>query len=216
MSEKSFSWALFNKVPLIGIIRNIPLEDVREILPLFQEAGLTTLEITMNTAGVDELLKYALDHFPELNIGAGTVCNKEDLKRALKLGAQFIVTPVVVPKVIKKCVSTGVPIFPGAYTPTEIYRAWSLGASMVKVYPATALGPDYLKDVKAPLNQIKLVPTGGVNLENIGQFREAGADGYGIGGQLFPKKLIQDKNWAGLKEHFGRFVEKLAASSGNQ
>lgn len=215
MSERLFSWALFNKVPLIGIIRNIPIEDVHEILPIFQEAGLTTLEITMNTAGVDELLKYALDHFPELNIGAGTVCNKEDLNRALKLGAQFIVTPVVVPKVIKKCVRQGIPVFPGAYTPTEIYKAWSLGASMVKVYPATALGPDYIRDVKAPLNQIKLVPTGGVSLENIGQFRAAGADGYGIGGQLFAKKLIEEKNWTGLKEHFEQYVEKLDATSGN-
>jgi 2-dehydro-3-deoxyphosphogluconate aldolase/(4S)-4-hydroxy-2-oxoglutarate aldolase len=214
MSEKLFSWTLFNKVPVIGIIRNIPIDDVREILPLFQAAGLTTLEITMNTSGVDELIKYALDNFPGLNIGAGTVCSKADLKRALQLGAQFIVTPVVVPKVIKRCVSAGVPIFPGAYTPSEIYKAWSLGASMVKVYPATALGPEYIKDVKAPLNQIKLVPTGGVNLENLSQFKAAGADGFGIGGQLFPSRLIQEKNWSGLKEHFEHFVKAVGTTSG--
>jgi 2-dehydro-3-deoxyphosphogluconate aldolase/(4S)-4-hydroxy-2-oxoglutarate aldolase len=214
MNQRLFSWESFNKAPLIGIVRNISIDDVHEILPLFQAAGLTTLEITMNTAGVDELIKYALDQYPGLNIGAGTVCNKADLKRALDLGAQFIVTPVVATKVIKKCVSQGVPIFSGAYTPTEIYKAWSLGASMVKVYPATSLGPDYIRDVKAPLKQIKLLPTGGVNLENLSQFRAAGADGYGIGGQLFPKKLIEGKNWQGLKTHFANFVDMLCANPG--
>ncbi|WP_342086383.1 bifunctional 4-hydroxy-2-oxoglutarate aldolase/2-dehydro-3-deoxy-phosphogluconate aldolase [Dyadobacter sp. OTU695] len=211
MSEHTFSWELFNKAPLVGIIRNVSPEDVKRILPIYREAGLTTVEITMNTPGATDIIRYALEneHYG-LNIGAGTVCTKDDLDAALEAGAQFIVTPVLSKKVIKSCVKKGIPVFPGAYTPTEIFNAWSLGASMVKIYPATALGPGYIKDLKAPMNQLKLLPTGGVSLENMEAFLKAGANGLGIGGQLFDKKLIQDKNWDGLKAHFLQFVQKLA------
>ena len=211
MSERTFSWELFNKAPLVGIIRNVSPEDVKRILPIYREAGLTTVEITMNTPGATDIIRYALEneHYG-LNIGAGTVCTKDDLDAALDAGAQFIVTPVLSKKVVKSCVKKGVPVFPGAYTPTEIFQAWSWGASMVKIYPATALGPGYIKDVKAPMNQLKLLPTGGVSLENMEAFLKAGANGLGIGGQLFDKKLIQDKNWDGLKAHFLQFAQKLA------
>ncbi|SDF40389.1 2-dehydro-3-deoxyphosphogluconate aldolase / (4S)-4-hydroxy-2-oxoglutarate aldolase [Dyadobacter soli] len=211
MSERTFSWELFNKAPLVGIIRNVSPEDVKRILPIYREAGLTTVEITMNTPGATDIIRYAAEneHYG-LNIGAGTVCTKDDLDAALEAGAQFIVTPVLSKKVVKSCVKKGIPVFPGAYTPTEIFNAWSLGASMVKIYPATALGPGYIKDLKAPMNQLKLLPTGGVSLENMEAFLKAGANGLGIGGQLFDKKLIQDKNWDGLKAHFLQFAQKLA------
>ncbi|WP_353719741.1 bifunctional 4-hydroxy-2-oxoglutarate aldolase/2-dehydro-3-deoxy-phosphogluconate aldolase [Dyadobacter sp. 676] len=210
MSECTFSWELFNKAPLVGIIRNVSPEDVKRILPIYREAGLTTVEITMNTPGATDMIRYALEneHYG-LNIGAGTVCTKDDLELALDAGAQFIVTPVLNKKVVKSCVKKGIPVFPGAYTPTEIFNAWSLGATMVKIYPATALGPDYIKDLKAPMNQLKLLPTGGVSLENMTAFLKAGANGLGIGGQLFDKKLIRDKNWDALKAHFLQFVQKL-------
>jgi len=210
MSESTFSWKLFQKAPIVGIVRNVSLEDVKHILPIFREAGLTTIEITMNTSGAEEIIRYALENESDgLNIGAGTVCTKDDLELALDAGAQFIVTPIINKKVIKSCVKKKVPIFPGAFTPTEIYNAWTLGASMVKIYPATSLGPEYIKDLKAPMNQLKLLPTGGVSLENMSDFLKAGANGLGIGGQLFDKKLIQDKNWEGLKAHFQQFIQKL-------
>ena len=214
MSQPVFSWALFAKVPIVGIVRNIPLDDVTQLLPIYREAGLTTIEITMNTPGAESIIRYALDHHAGgLNIGAGTVCTLDDLDKALAAGAQFIVTPVTDKKVIRACVKQGIPIFPGAFTPTEVYKAWTLGASMVKVFPTTALGPDYIKDLKAPLNQIKLLPTGGVTLYNIGQFLKAGADGLGIGSPLFDKALIQQKNWVDLKEHFQKFVRQLESQS---
>lgn len=206
-----FSWELFQKAPLVGIIRNIAMDDLVKILPVFREAGLTTVEITMNTPDAAKMIRYALENESDgLNIGAGTVCTKDDLKEALKAGAQFIVTPVINKKVIKSCVKKEIPIFPGAFTPTEIYNAWTLGASMVKIYPATSLGPEYIKDLKAPMNQLKLLPTGGVSLENMSAFLKAGANGLGIGGQLFDKKLIQEKNWEALKTHFREFQSKLS------
>ena len=210
MNAKLFSWNLFNKVPIVGIVRNLTLEEVKQILPLYQEAGLTTIEITMNTAQAKEIIRYAYENYHNyLNIGAGTVCNKEDLELALSAGAQFIITPIIDKKVIKSCVKREIPIFPGAYTPSEIYRAWQLGAAMVKIYPATSLGPDYIKDLKAPLNKIKVMPTGGVSLDNLQHFLQAGASGFGIGGQLFDKQLIKEKNWIALSSHFKAFVSKL-------
>jgi 2-dehydro-3-deoxyphosphogluconate aldolase/(4S)-4-hydroxy-2-oxoglutarate aldolase len=211
MMQPAFSWELFERAPIVGIIRNISLEDLKVILPLYRAAGLTTVEITMNTANATEMIRYVVENESEgLNIGAGTVCTKDDLVNALDAGSQFIVTPILSKKVIKSCVKKGVPIFPGAYTPTEIYNAWTLGATMVKIYPATSLGPEYIKDLKAPMNQLKLLPTGGVGLGNMTDFLKAGANGLGIGGQLFDKSLIQDKNWEGLGMHFRQFVQKLS------
>ncbi|MCW3081737.1 bifunctional 4-hydroxy-2-oxoglutarate aldolase/2-dehydro-3-deoxy-phosphogluconate aldolase [Segetibacter sp.] len=214
MIDQAFSWELFNKVPVIGIVRNVHMEDMIEILPAYQQAGLTTIEITMNTPGAEEIIKYARQKFGGmLNVGAGTVCTKGDLEKALEAGAQFIVTPIIQKKIIRSCVKKGIPIFPGAFTPTEIYRAWSLGASMVKIFPARTLGSDYIKDVKAPLNEVKLLPTGGIDLDNIESFKKAGADGFGVGSPLLYKNLIKNKDWVGLQEHFKKFVDKVMVGS---
>jgi 2-dehydro-3-deoxyphosphogluconate aldolase / (4S)-4-hydroxy-2-oxoglutarate aldolase len=211
MTKKGFSKELFAKAPLIGIVRGLAFEEVTAVLPLYRDAGLTTVEITMNTAGAEDLIRYALEHYgADLNIGAGTVCTEKDLENALEAGAEFIVTPIVDEGVIRACVAHGVPIFPGAFTPSEIYKAWSLGATMVKLFPATSLGTQYLKDLKGPLPQIPLVPTGGVGLENLAHFLEAGAAVAGIGSQLFDKKRIKQQDWAGLEAHFDAFVQALS------
>jgi 2-dehydro-3-deoxyphosphogluconate aldolase/(4S)-4-hydroxy-2-oxoglutarate aldolase len=208
MNKQEFSWQEFSKVPLIGIIRNLSMDEISKILPVYQAAGLTTIEITMNTPFAADIIRSATEQYKgKLNVGAGTVCSVEDLKLALEAGAQFIVTPILNPEVVKLCVKSKIPVFPGAYTPTEIYQAWELGADMVKVYPATALGPDYIRDVKAPLNKIKLLPTGGISLGNIEAFIKAGADGLGVGGQLFDKQLIKNQDWDGLLDHFKQYVK---------
>jgi 2-dehydro-3-deoxyphosphogluconate aldolase/(4S)-4-hydroxy-2-oxoglutarate aldolase len=210
MKYNQFSWGLFLKAPIIGIVRNLSFDELIAILPVYVKSGLTTIEITMNTPGAEDMIGYASKHYPDqLNIGAGTVCTKGNLKIALNAGASFIVTPIISKKVIQSCVKKQVPIFPGAYTPSELYKAWSLGASMVKVFPATILGVEYIKDIKGPLNQIKLMPTGGVDLENIAAFFKAGADGAGIGSHLLDKALIKEKNWKGLETHFKKFVNEV-------
>lgn len=213
MNENNFSWELFNKVPIIGIVRNMSMEDFIQIMQLYNEAGLSTIEITMNTPGAEDMIRYGAEHYSStINIGAGTVCTKKDLKKAIAAGAQFIVTPVTRKKLIKLCNNKKIPIFPGAFTPTEIYKAWRSGASMVKVFPAKTLGPDYIKDVKAPLNKVKLIPTGGIDVDNIESFKKAGADAFGIGSPLFKKSLIRDKDWQGLKDHFKKFVDKVTTA----
>lgn len=212
MNNNDFSWPAFNKIPVVGIVRNLSFDEIAKILPVYLSSGLTTIEITMNTPSAEEIIRYAVDKYKgQLNVGAGTVCSVDDLKQALQAGAQFIVTPILNPEVVKYCSSEGIPVFPGAYTPTEIYQAWEFGATMVKVYPATALGPDYIKDVKAPLNKIKLMPTGGISLANMQSFLRAGADGLGIGGQLFDKDLIKSADWEGLKDHFKKYVNNFSS-----
>ena len=210
MQKTGFSWSRFDKMPLIGIMRNIAPSDMNEILPLFYSSGLTTIEITMNSPGFEEGISTAAKTFGDrLNIGAGTVCSEDDLEIALGLGAQFIVTPVVDARIIAACRQSKIPVFAGAYTPTEILLAWNLGADIVKLFPAVGNGIDYLKAVKGPFPQIKLLPTGGVSLDNCKDFMQAGATGLGIGSELFPRQLVRDKDWTGLVRHFVAFQRCL-------
>ncbi len=208
-NNSSFSWDLFNEAPIIGIVRGLSKETTLNIAKTFLDSQLYTLEVTMNTEGATELINNLRNNFPKLNIGAGTVCTMVECHRALTAGAQFIVTPIINEEVITYCVSKNIPIFPGAYTPTEIYKAWSLGASAVKVFPATQLGPKYIKDVLAPLNDIKLLPTGGVSKENISSFFEAGAKGVGMGSSLLNKEYIATKNFTDLKTHFQLIKQQI-------
>ncbi|MDF9797562.1 2-dehydro-3-deoxyphosphogluconate aldolase/(4S)-4-hydroxy-2-oxoglutarate aldolase [Catalinimonas alkaloidigena] len=206
--SKPFSWKRFNEIPIVGILRKLPASKLDKVVKLYQQSGLTTLEITMNTDGADEMIRQISEAFPNLNIGAGTVCNESDLQKALNAGASFVVTPILDERIIHACNEANVPIFPGAFTPSEIYKAWSAGAQMVKLFPAGLLGPKYIKDVLAPLDQIKLIPVGGVDLQNFTDFLDAGASGLGLGSQLFLKDAIQNNEWKTLEKHFMAFVDK--------
>lgn len=208
-NTNSFSWASFYLAPLVGIIRGLNMDSIPHIAKAYLEAELYTLEVTMNTPNAATIISTLRKDFPGLNIGAGTVCTLVDLQVALNAGSQFIVTPIVNEDVIKTCVAKHIPIFPGAFTPTEIYKAWQMGASAVKVFPATKLGPQYIKDVLAPLNDIKLIPTGGVSKDNITSFFKAGAVGAGLGSSLFDKELVATKDYKGLKNHFVSFKEVI-------
>lgn len=208
MTQKPFSHARFKEMPLIGILRKMPADSLYKLADIYQNSGLTTLEITMNSPGAVEMIYALAKKFPNLNIGAGTVCNLKDLSKAQDGGASFIVTPVLDETVIKACKQASLPVFPGAFSPTEIYRAWQAGADMVKVFPAGRLGAAYLKDVSGPLDQVKLLAVGGVGLENMTEFLKAGAQGLGLGSSLFPKELIEQEKWKSLEAHFQAFVEK--------
>jgi 2-dehydro-3-deoxyphosphogluconate aldolase/(4S)-4-hydroxy-2-oxoglutarate aldolase len=209
--KNEFKADKFDEMPVIGILRNVPLPEIEAILPFYIKAGFTNLEVTMNSNGAEETIRHLSENYPSLNIGAGTVCDKNDLKRAVKAGASFIVTPVVDEKVIKKCVKWGIPIFPGAFSPLEIYTASKYGATGVKVFPANHLGPSYIKDVLAPFQHLKLYPTGGVNLENISAYFKAGAKGLGMGGTLFLASFLETKDYENLGLHF----EKVALAVKN-
>lgn len=205
----SFSWQAFDQIPVVGILRNIPRQQIETLAGLYLDAGLTTLEVTMNSEGATAAISSLVKVYDErLNIGAGTVCTLKDLEKALMAGAQFIVTPVVSEEVIEECVKLKIPVFAGAFTPTEIYRAWQLGASMVKVFPAGQLGPTYIREVLAPLNHIKLLPTGGISRDNFKDFLASGARGVGMGSHLIPRHLVENNQWDKFSKYLLDFVKE--------
>lgn len=207
---RKFDWTKFNKVPIVGIVRGLPAEDMIAVAKAFANAGLTTIEITLNTPGALETITLLDRELGDvLNIGAGTVCSVEELDLAVSAGATFIVTPVINPAVISKCVANKITIFPGAYTPSEIYQAWAMGAEMIKVFPATKLGVGYIRDVLAPLNKVRLMPTGGVSLENLEDFFNAGAVAVGMGSNLFPGQLVQSKDWKALENNLSKYADAV-------
>jgi len=194
------------EVPIIGILRGVSMEKIPTIMSMYKDAGFTTIEITMNTEGAGQIITDILHSFAsELNIGAGTVRNMRELHDALSAGAQFIVTPIFNEEVVKECTNAKIPIFPGAYTPTEVYNAWEAGATAVKVFPTGTGGINHIKAIQAPLDMIPLIPTGGINADNLGDFLDIGVYGLGVGSQLFPKNLIDNDNWTGLKGALNSF-----------
>lgn len=201
----NFNHDALQRIPIIGILRGIESVHLMPIVEAYLEAGFTTLEVTMNTKDADALIQTTVKKFGnQLNIGAGTVRTMEELQTALDAGAQFIVTPILSEEVIAFCHAQKIPVFPGAYTPTEVYCAWSLGATAVKIFPATTGGLNHIKALKGPLDHIPMIPTGGVNPNNLAQFFDVGIFGVGMGSQLFPKHLLAERNWHGLKTQLSK------------
>jgi 2-dehydro-3-deoxyphosphogluconate aldolase/(4S)-4-hydroxy-2-oxoglutarate aldolase len=204
----TFNPTLFKKLPVVGILRFFKRAEVEKLVPASIDGGLCNIEVTMNTAGATDLIGLACDLMGDRgNVGAGTVTTIELLDQALAAGASFIVTPAVLPEVIRACVERKVPVLPGAMTPTEILTAWRLGSTMVKVFPADQLGPGHIKAVKAPFPEIPLMPTGGVTVETLPAFKKAGADAFGVGGPLFDPKQVAAGNWGWFREQAARFAE---------
>lgn len=197
------------EMPVIGILRGFSKDQVFRILELYQECGFHMAEVTLNTENALSIISTAVKTFDGLFIGAGTVCDIKDYQAAKDAGSQFIVTPILDEQVVTTSVKDGIPIFPGAFSPSEVYKAWKLGATMVKVFPGGSLGYQYIKELQGPLPQIPLAPTGGVSIDNLDQFMKAGAKGVGMGGKLFLPDLINEGNWSGLKDHFLAFNQKM-------
>jgi len=211
----SFNEPLFRTLPVVGILRFFPRDQVERMIPAALAGGLNTLEITMNSEGAEDLIRLAGALVGDRgNVGAGTVTTLEELDRALEAGASFVVTPAVIPEVISACVGRGVPVMAGAMTPTEIFAAWRLGAAWVKVFPADQLGPAHLRAVKGPFPQIRLMPTGGVTVESLPAFRKAGADAFGVGGPLFDPRQAATGNWDWFRKQGERFAAAWKAAEG--
>lgn len=192
---------------LIGILRGFDRRAVEGIVPACVRGGLGDLEITMNSPGAVDLIRAATELAREqMRIGAGTVLDRRQMEAAMAAGAKFIVTPVVNEFVIRSCVEQHVPVFPGASSPTEILRAWEMGAAMVKVFPADQLGPAFIRNVKAPLPHVRLLPTGGITLKAIPGFIAAGADGFGVGSPLFDPDRVAADDFDWLEQRCREFV----------
>lgn len=196
----------------IAIIRLDDLSEAVAISRALVDGGLTALEFTLTNSAALEAVAQARSALGDSAlVGVGTVLNAHAAHASITAGAQFLVTPVVRRDVIGEGRAQNVPVACGAYTPTEIWDAWQAGAAVVKVFPARALGPNYIKDVLAPLPDLKLVPTGGVDLENCGAYMKAGAWSVGIGGNLVDPKLVATKDWAELSRRAQAYVEACRA-----
>jgi 2-dehydro-3-deoxyphosphogluconate aldolase / (4S)-4-hydroxy-2-oxoglutarate aldolase len=188
--------AIVQAAPIVAIVRRPKVDPIRCVENLF-EAGIRLVEITMDTEGAVDVLESLRSVVPSnALLGAGTVTDVGRLETALAAGATFIVTPNLNLDVIRASREHGVPIMPGAMTPTEIYNAAAAGADYIKVFPAGALGPRYFRELRGPFVDLPLIATGGVNLENARDFLRFGADALGLGGALIPK-ANSEFSWCG-------------------
>jgi len=185
---------------IIAILRHVPGADVENILEALRQGGIRVAEVTLNTKGALEILQQMTKVTgTRMLLGAGTVTTAAEVEEAVKAGARFIVTPIMVPEVIEKCLDLGVVAVPGAMTPTEIATAQRLGAHLVKVFPASTLGANYFKELQGPMGHIPLIATGGISLSNGRSFLQAGAKGLGVGSSLVSPQLVSEGRWEDLR-----------------
>ena len=198
----------FEKIPVMGILRGIKLEVVEPLIEASIEAGLKSVEITMNTPKALELIAKAKQVGKKrIYIGAGTVITEKDCTEAISIGSEFIVMPANNENIIKKCVDKNIPVFPGAFTPTEVINAWENGASMVKLFPAGMFGPKYIKELKGPFNNVKIMAVGGVRPENIEEHFLCGASGIAFGGSVFKNEWIRSRDFDSIKNLIKKYVD---------
>jgi 2-dehydro-3-deoxyphosphogluconate aldolase / (4S)-4-hydroxy-2-oxoglutarate aldolase len=204
---------------IVAIVRSPDGDQLVEVCRALADGGVDVVEITMtvpDALGVIRQVRSALGD--RLLLGAGTVLDPETARAAFLAGAEFLVSPTVNVETIRLCQRYGKLVVPGAYTPTEILTAWEAGADVVKVFPAEVLGPAYFKAVRAPLPQIRLMPTGGVDLNTASEFLKAGACCLGVGSQLVEPKAVATRNFDRLRElarQYVGIVREFRAGSSN-
>jgi len=205
--DKERTLQILEETGVVAVIRVDSRAVLMDTTLALAEGGLKGLEITMTSPGALGAIEEAVTKLGDrVIIGVGSVLDAVTARLAILAGAGFVVSPVFKPEIIEVCHRYSIPCIPGAFTPTEILAAWEAGADVVKIFPATKLGPSFIKDIRGPLPQVKLTPTGGVNLENTGEFIKAGAVFVGVGGALVDKKLVAEKNWAERARRAAAFI----------
>ena len=205
---KALSQILEHKI--VAIIRGAKPEDVLKIARALSEGGIRVLEITFNSPNALKVVKELSAKIgKEMLIGMGTVLDTATAKKAIKAGARFIISPSLNTEVIKITRKNGAVSIPGAFTPTEIITAYEHGADIIKVFPAS-LGAAYINDIRGPFPHIPLMPTGGISIENVGEYFKAGAVAVGVGSALVnTKKEVTKEYLKELTEKAARFVQAV-------
>uniref|UniRef100_A0A7C3RLE0 Bifunctional 4-hydroxy-2-oxoglutarate aldolase/2-dehydro-3-deoxy-phosphogluconate aldolase n=1 Tax=Dictyoglomus thermophilum TaxID=14 RepID=A0A7C3RLE0_DICTH len=195
---------------IVAVIRTDSPEDLLDVTKALYDGGVISLEITMTVPlAIEYLPKVKKALGKEAIVGMGTVLDPETARMAILAGADFIVSPVLKKEIINLCHRYDKIAVSGAYTPTEILTAWEEGADVVKLFPADTLGPKYIKAIHGPMPYIRISPTGGVSLENVGEFIKAGACFVGVGGNLVDKKVIAEKKFEILTERAKNYIEEI-------
>jgi 2-dehydro-3-deoxyphosphogluconate aldolase/(4S)-4-hydroxy-2-oxoglutarate aldolase len=204
---------VIEQIGAAGVVAVIRLKDptkLRAVVDAIADGGVRALEVTMTVPGAVDVIRALAPEMPGgFLLGAGTVLDAETSKRVIDAGAQFVVSPVFRRSVIDACHKRGVAALPGCFTPTEILDAWEAGADIVKVFPATALGPQFFKDIHGPLPDVRLMPTGGVTLDNAGDWIRAGAYAVGVGTALLDAKAIAAGKYAVLRANAEQIVANV-------
>jgi len=193
---------------IVAIIRAPSGEMLVDVAMTLYEAGIDVIEVTFTVPGVLDIISQVHRELGDrILLGAGTVLDTESARAAFLAGAEFLVTPCVNPDVIQLCNRYGKLVMSGAFTPTEALTAWEAGADIVKVFPADIGGPSYLKSLHGPLPQIRLLPTGGVNLETLPDFLKAGACAVGLGSSLVEKQAVASGDMTRIGDLARQYVE---------
>jgi len=197
---------------IVAIARGASTTHVAAAVDVLMAEGINCIELTLTMPGaIDSMSALVRDVGDSAFIGAGTVLTLDQARACIDAGARFLVAPSIVPDVVEFASTAGIPCFPGAFTPSEIVSAWLSGAAAVKLFPASAGGPRYLRDVRAPLPDIPIVPTGGVGIDDIPAYLAAGAIAVGLGGPLFGN-VLNDGDFAGLHTRARGAVEAVRQS----
>src|ERR1700730_11795360 len=192
---------------IVAVVRSPDSQQLVEVARALAEGGVSVIEITMSVPGALDVLRQVRQALGDrVLLGAGTVLDAEPARAVLLAGAEYIVAPTVNLDVIRLCQRYDKLVMPGAFTPTEILSAWEAGADVVKVFPAEVLGPAFFKAVRGPLPQVRLMPTGGVDLTTAAKFLEAGACCLGIGSQLVEPKAVSERNFDRIRELAAKYV----------
>lgn len=195
------------EIPILGILRDLKLSEVKDVFQTSFDAGLRTIEITLNTDNALEIIRVAVDEFSiKMDIGAGTVLTLKDCKRAVNAGAKFIVAPNLNLEIAKFCKQENIPYIPGALTPSEVYNAWIVSEFMVKIFPASLVGPKYFKELKGPYKNIQLMAVGGVTPETMKDYFDNGASAISFGGQVYKREWIENKGWDKISEQIAKYI----------
>ena len=213
MDSRADVAAAIERLGVVAIIRMKDPAKLRAVFDALGEGGVRAIEVTMTVPGAVQIIaELAKSLPPNVVLGAGTVIDPKTAHAVIDAGARFIVSPVFRREVVQVCLDRGVMSAPGCFSPTEILDAHEMGADVVKVFPATALGPQYLKDIRAPMPQLKLMPTGGVTLDNAGDWIRAGAVAVGVGSALVDTKAIDEGRLDVIAANARRIVASVASA----
>lgn len=204
---------IVRRIEAAGVVAVIRLADgaaLRAVAEALAEGGVRALEVTMTVPGAVGLIEELAAALPgEVLVGAGTVVDADTTRRVIGAGATFVVSPVFRPAVLEAAHRHDVAALPGCFTPTEILDAWDAGADLVKVFPATALGPTFVTDVRGPLPAVRLMPTGGVTRENASDWIRAGAAAIGVGTALVDRRAVAERRFDVITANARHFIQAV-------
>lgn len=207
MSSRSEISARIIELGIVVVVRTPTFELVQPVCEALVEGGLAALEITLTVPDALRALREVSERFgSRVLLGAGTILNAQQCGDAIHAGAQYIISPITKLEIIEAAHARNKPVMLGAYTPTEAQTAHEAGADFIKIFPADKLGPGYIKNLRAPLPHLRIVPTGGVDLQTAPEFLKAGCAALGVGSSLVTAEILRTKNWTELARLAGEFV----------